>query len=440
MLRRISPFGGHGCGSESVDEGATGSWYAPAALAMSIDPYLVSLGFAFGGPLLGALLLRAHSRQDHHTWVLARAPALPIRTLAVGDDAWLRGVVHCAEPLACPYFDAECVSYHYTREREHTWTTTDKDGKVKHHSEWRTEHSEGDAVDFELDDGDTIVVRANGATNEAEVSLKTDYETGSLRHSARVLELGATISVLGVKQDDGSFAAQREVPCLWTRVIREARVKGSARSEAWLFFCACLLGFLGGAVAWRAALGRPVADPIEWLWALPAGLLTLLPVWWIGAFNRLVRLRQQVNAAFRQVDVDLAVRAALVPNLVEIVRMHAAHEAELLAELASIRAGRDVVAAAAGERAAVHATRAVLLLHERSPQLRASALYRDLHDRLWATEEKLAHTRQLYNDIATEWNVRIAQFPQGLIARLMRCREAPLFAGDDEPRPPRLRD
>ncbi len=88
----------------------------------------------------------------------------------------------------------------------------------------------------------------------------------------------------------------------------------------------------------------------------------------------------------------------------------------------------------------MQATRSVLLLHERLPQLRASALYCDLHDRLWATEEKLAHTRQLYNNIATEWNVRIAQFPQGLIARLMRCREAPLFAGQAEPRPPRLSD
>lgn len=409
-------------------------------LPVSADPALFALASAAGGPLLGALLLRLTSSQDHRTWVFARAPALPIHTLAVGDDAWLRGTVVCDEPFLCPHFGVECVSYHYTREREHVWTTTDKDGKRTTHREWRTEHSESRATDFTLDDGDRIVVRAEGATNEAEVALRTSYETPSLRHSARVLEPGATIGVLGVKQDDGSFATEREVPCLWTRATRDQCVRGSARSEAWSFGAATFLAFAGGAGAaafWLAA--APVA-PIAWLLLLPAGFATWTPIWWIGAYNRLVRLRQQVHAAFRQVDVDLAVRAGLVPNLVAVVQGAAAHERELLEALSAIRSGADPAAAAAGERAASGAARAVLLLHERSPQLRSDPLYRDLHDRLWAVEEKLAHTRQLYDDIATEWNTRIAQFPGVVVARGMGCREAPLFAGDDAPVPPRLAD
>ena len=94
------------------------------------------------------------------------------------------------------------------------------------------------------------------------------------------------------------------------------------------------------------------------------------------------------------------------------------------------RSGRDARTEAA--------VRGVLALHEKYPELRADTLYRDLHERLWALEEKLAHTRQLYNDIATEWNDRITKFPQGLVAKLMRCRQAPLFAGDDADLPPRL--
>ncbi len=80
----------------------------------------------------------------------------------------------------------------------------------------------------------------------------------------------------------------------------------------------------------------------------------------------------------------------------------------------------------------------MLLLHEAYPQLRADQVYRDLHDRLWAVEEKLAHSRQLYNDVANEWNVATTRVPTVGVARAMGCRPAPLFAGDDAPLPPRL--
>lgn len=250
-----------------------------------------------------------------------------------------------------------------------------------------------------------------------------------------MVEVGAELSVLGVVQDDRCLAAEREVPCLWTRLPRDQRVRRSARSEAWLAWSGCLVPFAGGAggALWWFGHTRPGGlGAGDWALAAVAGTALLLPFWGVMAWNRLVRLRQQVRAAFRQVDVDLAVRAGLVPNLVEVVRAYAAHEASLLRDTAALRSGRD--------RCAEHAARAVLVLHERYPDLRADALYRDLHERLWAVEEKLAHTRQLYNDIATEWNDRIAQFPQGLIAKLMRCRPAPLLAFDDDPLPPRLLD
>lgn len=401
---------------------------------IAADPFLPALAMLALGAVLGWVFVRLLAHKDHETWVLARAPALPIRALAVGDDAWLRGQVVSATPLRCPWFDVDCVGYRYRREREHHWITHDKDGKAQHHSEWRTEHSEAETIDFELDDGDRILVRARGAGNEALRSLSTDYQTTGLRHVAEVLEVGATISVLGVKQDDGSFAGEREVPCLWTRSTRERRTAGSARSEGWLFFLACLLPFLGGggAMLWHHHATTRALPAAAWLQAAGAGALLLLPFWSIGVWNRLVRLRQQVRAAFRQVDVDLAVRAGLVPNLTEVVRGHAAHERSLLEDLTALRSGRDDAAEAAA--------RQVLLLHEKYPELRADTLYRDLHQRLWALEEKLAHTRQLYNDVATEWNDRIAQFPQGLVARIMRCTPAPLFAGDDAPVPPRLVD
>jgi LemA protein len=402
---------------------------------MTTDPMLPALGFAAGGALLGWFFVRAMSRQDHRTWVMARAPALPIRSLAAGDDAWIRGIVRTTEPLRCPHFGERCVAYAYSRERKHTKTVRDKDGNTRTETEWRTEHSESDAIDFELDDGERILVRGSDADNEALASLATDYEGLWLRHSASVLEVGAVISVLGVKQGDASFAGEREVPCLLTRVEREARVRSSARSEEWLFFFGCLLPLLGiggGALWWFANDGWEPLQLADWLFAIGSGVLGMLPFWLVTTWNRLVRLRHQVGAAFRQVDVDLSVRAALVPNLRDVVAAYAAHEKTLLESLGAIRSGHD-------ERGEA-AVREVLLLHEAYPALRGDLLYRDLHDRLWALEEKLAHTRQLYNDIATEWNDRIAHFPQSLVSNTMKCRPAPLFAGDDEALPPRLVD
>lgn len=406
-----------------------------------MEPMVFALAGMLGGPLLGVLLLWRAARRDHATWVMARAPGLPIRALAVGDDAWLRGRVVCAEPLAVPYFGGQVVAFEYRRERKHTRTVRDKNGKTETRTEWRTEVDRNGAVDFQLDDGSRVLVRVDGAENEAFADLATDYERSDLRHVARVVEVGAELSVLGVTQPGGVFAAEAEVPLLLTREPRERRVARSSRSETTLFVIGLVLTLLGvgGGVATLLLVGAPVAErPWRIAAAVGAGFAAVLPLWWIGAWNRLVRLKQQVAAAFRQVDVDLAVRAGLVPNLVAVVQAYAGHERELLAALTSIRAGGGPQAVVAGEAAAQATARTVLTLHERYPALRADAVYRDLHERLWALEEKLAHTRRLYSDVVAEWNTRCARFPEGLVARVMRARPAPPFAGDDAPLPPRL--
>lgn len=409
-------------------------------LAMLPQPVLHALIAAVSGIGFGWALLWALRRQDHKTWVLARAPELPIHVLAVGDDAWVRGTVRHPSPLACPWFGTACVAYRYRRERLHVTYTTDKDGKQTRREEWRIERTASDDAHFVLDDGTTIWIRVDGADNEALRSLGYDYEHGSLRHSAEVLEVGAEVSVLAVKQDEGYMAQQREVPCLITRQHASERVRSSAGSETWLFFFACLVPAIGGGLGAALLLDRP------WDWqpqplAITAtgALLCWLPCWSIGTYNRLIRLRQQVIAAFRQVDVDLAVRANLVPNLVAVVKAAAAHEHGLLEALAQIRSGLDPTAATAAEGHAAATTRSVLSLHERYPELTTSALYQDLHERLWACEEKLAHTRQLYNHIVKEWNDRVQSFPSSLLARIARCQPAPFFPGDDALLPPRLR-
>lgn len=412
----------------------------------ALDPLVPGLGIPAFALLLAWLLLRSAARQDHRTWVMARAPSLPVRALAVGDDAWLRGVVRAAAPLVCPWFGVACVGYRYRREREEVVVHRGANGTEERRSEWRTEHAENRAIDFELDDGgDRIVVRFAGAIDEASTRFGPVLDGPRLRHVASALEVSTTVSVLGVKQDDGSFAAQREVPCLVTPKDGRERARRNARGERTRFVVACVLACFGGAIGaivWlRAGARGAEVEPTFgalWPWALLSGLAALLPVWGLGTYNLFVRLREQVGAAFRQVDVDLAVRAGLVPNLVTCVQGYAAHERDLLEQLARLRAGGDPATAVAAGASAAATTRAVLLLHEAYPQLRADPVYRDLHDRLWAVEEKLAHSRQLYNDVANEWNVATVRVPAVGVARAMGCRPAPLFAGDDAPLPPRL--
>lgn len=403
------------------------------------DRLLIALAVLAGGLLLTWLFAWLARRLDDRTFVLARAPALPIRALAVGDDAWLRGRVRVldGEPLVCPWFAAPCVAYRYTIEKKVTVTRRDKDGKTRTETEWRNEHSEDRAIAFALDDGAVVRVDVENAENEALQSLGTDYERSDRRHSAQVLELDAEVSVLGVVRDDRTFGCVREVPCLVTRKHRDERVRSSHRGETVLYCFALFFAFAGGAGA--AAVWSQARDLPTWLQALACGLAPLLPVWWLLTHNRLIRLRQQVRTAFRQVDVDLGVRAGLVPNLVAVVRAAAAHERGLLESLTRLRAGADRDERIEADREAQRTARAVLLLHERYPDLKSDALYRDLHERLWAVEEKLAHTRSFYNDVVTEWNDRIASFPSLLVARACGHREATLFATDDgEALPPRL--
>jgi LemA protein len=332
------------------------------------------------------------------------------------------------------------VAYRYRRERLHVTFTTDKDGKQTRREEWRVESTASDEAHFVLHDGAQIWILMDGADNEALRSLGYDYEHMGLRHSAEVLEIGAEVSVLAVKQAQGHMARQREVPCLITRLAARERVRSSASSESWLFFFACLLPAIGGGFGAALWLDQPWTwDPTQVGITLVGAFACWLPCWLVGTYNRLIRLRQQVIAAFRQVDVDLAVRANLVPNLVAVVKAAAAHERELMTSLAAIRSGLDPAAATSAEGAASNTARTVLSLHERYPELTTSALYLDLHERLWACEEKLAHTRKLYNDIVKEWNDRIQSFPSSFVARIAHCLPAPYFAGDDAPLPPRLR-
>ena len=397
----------------------------------------VGIGAFVAGPLLGWLFAWRLRKQDLKTFLFARAPLLPVRSLSAHDDAWLRGAVRCEDPLSCPWFDVPCVAYRYSIEEEKTESYTDSKGKRRTRKTWRTVYSKTDTIRFELDDGERISVALPDGTWEAQRSLPRDYEHSDRRHNASVLGLGDTVSAFGVRRDDGSFGPLRNVPLVVTFDTRNERVRKSASAEGWLFFASLLFmfaGVFGGSALWM--------EPDlwhEWLPAVGFGLAAIVPQWALLTYNRLVRLRQQVQVAQKQISIELAQRSELVPNLVAVVKASSAHESELLAHLTALRRGGTLDDQVRCEEQARGAARDVLLLHERYPELKADAMYRDLHERLWTIEEKIAHARGFYNDTVTEWNDRVQKVPSSILASLAKMEARPLFAsGEDVELPPRL--
>jgi LemA protein len=160
------------------------------------------------------------------------------------------------------------------------------------------------------------------------------------------------------------------------------------------------------------------------LW-IAIGIAALLVLFALSAFNRLTGLRHRAANARHQVEVQLARRHDLIPNLVEVVKGAMAHERETLEALAAAR--RDASAAlseGAGSRASAAAEGRlssllgnVISVVEAQPELRSLDNVRALQEELGSTENRIAFARQHYNDAATAFNVAREQVPANLFAR-----------------------
>ncbi len=160
-------------------------------------------------------------------------------------------------------------------------------------------------------------------------------------------------------------------------------------------------------------------------------VLALIVFWVIGAYNGLVALKNQVANAWKQIDVQLKRRHDLIPNLVNAVKGAMEHERGTLEAVISARnkavSAQGVAATAKAEGELTAALGRLFALTENYPQLKATANIQQLQDELAGTENKVAFARQLYNDVATQFNTRQAQFPTNLIAGLAGATPAELW-------------
>lgn len=161
--------------------------------------------------------------------------------------------------------------------------------------------------------------------------------------------------------------------------------------------------------------------------------LALLVFWAVGAYNRLVRLKNVIANAFGQIDVQLKRRYDLIPNLVEAAKKYLQHERDTLEAVIAARnqarAASDtarsrpasavaVTALAVAEQALDGSLGRLFAIAEAYPELKADQTVRELSEELTSTENKVTFARQAYNDAVLDYNNAQGQFPAVLIARL----------------------
>jgi LemA protein len=150
------------------------------------------------------------------------------------------------------------------------------------------------------------------------------------------------------------------------------------------------------------------------------GVIVAIVIWAISVYNGLVAMRQRVNQAFSDVDVQLKQRHDLVPNLVETVKGYAAHERGTLEAVIQARnaamTAQGPAQQAAAENQLTGALRQLFALSEAYPNLKANANFQELQAELTDLENKIAAARRFFNNAVQEYNTGIQQFPAALFA------------------------
>lgn len=174
------------------------------------------------------------------------------------------------------------------------------------------------------------------------------------------------------------------------------------------------------------------------------GLLVLLILWVIMAYNGFIRLRNRVDEGWADIDVQLKRRYDLIPNLVETVKGYAQHESEVFERVIEARSkatqinvdARNVTheqmqAAAGAEQGLTSALGRLFALAENYPDLKANENFLELQRELTDTENKIQAARRFYNGLVRDFNTAIQVFPGNVIASTFNFGAREFFELDE---------
>jgi len=154
----------------------------------------------------------------------------------------------------------------------------------------------------------------------------------------------------------------------------------------------------------------------------------------IGLYNSLVSLRQRVKNAWSQIDVQLQRRFDLIPNLIETVKGYMEHERDVLTKISELRTSW-ANAGSVKEKSALDtelsgALKTIMAVSENYPDLKANQNFSQLQEELQNTENKIAFSRQFYNDIVTKYNTKLEVVPSNIIASMFHFTPEELFEAE----------
>lgn len=167
------------------------------------------------------------------------------------------------------------------------------------------------------------------------------------------------------------------------------------------------------------------------MWWIVLIVIVLIVIWVIATYNSLIFLRNRVKDSWSQIDVQLKRRFDLIPNLVETVKGYAKHESETLENV--IKARNSYVSASLPEdqmKADGELTKAInklFALSEAYPDLKANENFKSLQNDLKETEEKIAMSRQFYNDVVLQYNNKIEMVPSNIVASIFKFERQTFF-------------
>ncbi|MCF7865871.1 LemA family protein [Candidatus Woesearchaeota archaeon] len=167
-----------------------------------------------------------------------------------------------------------------------------------------------------------------------------------------------------------------------------------------------------------------------WEWIILAIVVLIVLIVW-GLYNALVRLKNQVKNSWSQIDVQLKRRNDLIPNLIETVKGYAKHEKgtfEKVTEARSVmmKAG-SVESKAEASNMLSDTLKSLFAVAENYPDLKANQNFLQLQEELAGTENKIAYSRQHYNDMVMVFNTKIELFPNNVFANMLNFKQEEYF-------------
>ena len=166
----------------------------------------------------------------------------------------------------------------------------------------------------------------------------------------------------------------------------------------------------------------------------------LLALYVIVTYNGLIKLRNRIQNAWAQIDVQLRRRYDLIPNLVETVKGYATHEKGTFEAVTQARANainaQGPAEQAQAENMISGALKSLFAVSEAYPDLKANQNFLSLQEELSGTEGRISYARQYYNDAVLRMNTKIQSFPSNILAGMFGFKEHEYFEADDTSRGP----